>query len=108
MDKKTKKLIKKRVKINDQLEEIFHGRCVDCNVDTFHIGESYMVHDSVWKKAGMKKSGGKLCVGCIEKRLGRKLNCRDFFMIGLNIQAYMFPFAASKRLRKRLHDYESW
>ena len=81
--------------------------CVDCGVNVFDINESYMVHHHVWKKAGMKPLGGKLCVGCIEKRLGRKLNCNDFFMIGLNINAYIYPWCGSKRLRKRIHDYKS-
>lgn len=61
-----------------------------------------MVIDSVWKESGMKKAGGKLCVGCIEKRLDRKLTCRDFFVIGLNLDAFMYPYRGSKRLRKRL------
>ncbi len=105
LDKKTRKLIKKRVKINDKFEKVFSPNCVDCGVNTHHIHESYMVHDRLWKKAGMKKNGGRLCVGCIERRLGRKLRCTDFFLIGLNIDAYIYPYRASKRLRKRLHDY---
>lgn len=91
----------------EKRERFTSPNCVDCGINTIVIRESYMVHDSVWKKAGMKKCGGKLCVKCIEKRLGRKLNCRDFFMIGLNLDAYMYPHRASKRLRKRLHDYSS-
>lgn len=103
--KKVLKLAKKRDQIMDEMREVqgYNRKCVDCGVDTHHIRESYMVIDQTWKKAGMKPNGGCLCVGCIEKRLGRKLRCRDFFMIGLNINAYIYPHAASKRLRKRLH-----
>jgi hypothetical protein len=41
--------------------------------------EVYMVRESVWKKAGMEPFGGCLCIGCLEKRLGRKLKPKDFF-----------------------------
>ncbi len=40
--------------------------------------EIYMVRDSVWKAAAMKDWGGCLCIGCLEKRLGRTLNRKDF------------------------------
>ena len=40
--------------------------------------EIYMVRSAIWKKAGMKPFGGCLCIGCLEKRLGRKLKRRDF------------------------------
>jgi hypothetical protein len=40
--------------------------------------EVYMVRESVWKKAGMEPFGGCLCIGCLEKRLGRKLKPKDF------------------------------
>ena len=46
--------------------------------------EFYLVKDAVWAAAGMpratrnKHSGVSLCVGCIEKRLGRMLRPDDF------------------------------
>jgi hypothetical protein len=54
--------------------------------------EAYIVHRHVWKAAGMEpgtpnfsgKSGmagdysGVLCIGCLEKRIGRKLEPYDF------------------------------
>ena len=40
--------------------------------------EVYTVRDAVWKKAGMELMGGCLCIGCLEKRLGRRLKPRDF------------------------------
>jgi hypothetical protein len=70
--------------------------CKDCGMDTEpwppHRGtqEHYMVKDEVWQAAGMPpgKSGGDdglatvgggiLCIGCIEKRLGRLLTIDDF------------------------------
>jgi hypothetical protein len=38
----------------------------------------YIVHDHVWKAAGMEPWGGVLCVGCIEQRIGRRLTPDDF------------------------------
>jgi hypothetical protein len=69
--------------------------CIDCGMDTEpwppHRGtqEHYIVKDSVWQQAGMPLAkmasdmslhggGGCLCVGCIEKRLGRLLTVDDF------------------------------
>src|SRR5262245_25312888 len=79
-----------------------HHNCIDCGVNT-HPGapprelaeflmnrdgtfptritpesELYMVRDSVWKAAGMEPYGGCLCIGCLEKRIGRKLKPKDF------------------------------
>jgi hypothetical protein len=60
-----------------------------------------MVHDQVWAKAGMTKGerGGYLCIGCLEKRLGRRLTPKDFTDVRINN-----PLLRSKtpRLRSRL------
>ena len=50
-------------------------RCRDCGND---YDEYYMVHNHVWKAGGLPKDGGMLCIGCLEKRIGRRL-CRDDF-----------------------------
>jgi hypothetical protein len=79
-----------------------HWRCIDCDVNTApgmlgraemdaaikrdggamvtidNKSEIYTVKGHIWRKAGMEPLGGCLCVGCIEKRLGRKLRQRDF------------------------------
>ena len=50
-------------------------------LDTITFGEhteQYFVHDKVWKQAGMEPWGGCLCIGCLEKRLGRRLRPKDF------------------------------
>jgi hypothetical protein len=44
------------------------------NADT----EVYTVRPAIWKKAGMEAKDGCLCVGCIEKRIGRRLKPKDF------------------------------
>jgi hypothetical protein len=40
--------------------------------------EVYTVSDAVWARAGMEPMGGCLCIGCLEKRIGRKLKPKDF------------------------------
>jgi hypothetical protein len=42
-----------------------------------HRSEVCTVRKSVWKAAGMDEWGGCLCIGCLEKRLGRKLKPKD-------------------------------
>lgn len=83
----------------------FNPLCADCSVDVDYIQENYMVHDHVWQGAGMSPRGGRLCVKCIEKRLGRKLNRGDFTLCPLNIEPYFHKQIASKRLRKRLASF---
>jgi hypothetical protein len=40
--------------------------------------EVYQVRAPIWKQANMEPFGGCLCVGCLEKRLGRRLKPKDF------------------------------
>ena len=64
-------------------------RCRDCGWDTNSAKpgvrtENYVVHNDVWHQAGMDKMGGNLCVGCLEKRLGRQLHSGDFPAVPVN------------------------
>jgi hypothetical protein len=64
--------------------------CNDCNANIGAIGEWCLLKNSVWEKAwpgtGQKNTHTKmpmkhlLCIGCIEKRIGRRLKGRDFDM----------------------------
>jgi hypothetical protein len=96
----------------EQIETLF--LCRDCRVDTNTIDEYYMVRDEVWAAAGGKPSvtgaltNDMLCVACLERRLGRQLNPKDFILAEANI---MHP--KSPRLRSRMlgtnelfHGYE--
>ena len=56
---------------------VHHPECMDCGVDTDAINESYMVIDDLWR-AAVPTEAGMLCVGCLEKRLGRTLQRKDF------------------------------
>jgi hypothetical protein len=40
------------------------------------MSEVYCVRDRVWSAAGI--GSGCLCIGCLEKRLGRRLRPKDF------------------------------
>lgn len=40
--------------------------------------EVYTVRERVWQAAGMEPHGGCLCIGCLEKRLNRRLRPKDF------------------------------
>jgi hypothetical protein len=51
--------------------------CLDCRVDTGKLGEHYMLKDSTWYKLH-NSNQGMICIGCVEKRLGRKLTRIDF------------------------------
>ncbi len=51
--------------------------CLDCKVDTGLAGEHYMLIDKTWLSV-VDSNKGMLCIGCIEKRLGRQL-CPDDF-----------------------------
>jgi hypothetical protein len=58
--------------------------------------EVYTVRNTIWKKAGMEPFGGCLCVGCLERRLGRKLKPKDF------LRGHSFnEMPGSERLLKR-------
>jgi hypothetical protein len=59
--------------------------------------ETYMVRDKVWRAAGMGPWDGCLCVGCLEKRIGRRLRPKDF-----TDHVFNSPLKpASERLRQR-------
>lgn len=78
-------------------------RCVDCGWDTQQPGRSeyYMVEHEVWEAAGMPRwLGGQMCIGCLEKRIGRKLTRADFMDVPLN-DPDGFP-GRSRRLQDRL------
>lgn len=72
--------------------------CMDCTVDTLAIDEYYMVTDGVWELANPQRCG-MLCIGCLEKRLGRTLTAADFTAAPINHG--VFPY--SERLAARLH-----
>jgi hypothetical protein len=59
--------------------------------------EVYTVREAIWKKAGMEPMGGCLCIGCLERRLGRHLKRKDF----LRDHVFNTHLLGSPRLMKR-------
>ena len=64
----------------EQLEQAmardWSGQGVNQTIDEF--SEIYTVKAEVWEAAGVELMGGCLCIGCLEKRLGRMLTPGDF------------------------------
>jgi hypothetical protein len=87
-----------------ELEDLCRSICKDCGTDTTPpegAREDYKVHDELWRAAGMPEEDGDvyLCVGCLEKRLGRELTAEDFTSCPVN---NVSP-EQSHRLRARLN-----
>lgn len=76
--------------------------CLDCKVNTFKIHEYYMVEDAIWEAAvpDTQEQEGKLCIGCLERRLGRELKAADFTPYPINTARKI----RSARLTERLHS----
>jgi hypothetical protein len=81
--------------------------CADCGIGTIRLGEWYMVRDEVWEQAwcGRRKpwqvlpGHEVLCIGCLERRLGRTLTAFDFTDAEVNDAS---KDNISPRLRARL------
>lgn len=97
-------IIVTEVVTREEMERMYHwfrsdvGKCLDCGKDTYSLGEYYMVHDDVWKKA-VPERRGMLCILHLEKRLGRKLKRADFTNCPLNTDNLR---RGSKRLISRM------
>jgi hypothetical protein len=80
------------------------GECMDCRMQTMFNKEGeneyYAVHDEVWLQANPQDSG-KLCIGCLEGRLGRTLTPSDFTSAPINHED---TWDQSPRLRSRLRQ----
>ena len=61
----------------EQMEQAFaNGWSTQGTVDEW--AEIYTVKSKVWKAANIEPMGGCLCIGCLERRLGRTLTAKDF------------------------------
>ena len=73
--------------------------CLDCGVDTSENEEYYMLKDWLWLLVHPSRKG-KLCLSCVETRLGRRLVPNDFSDAPINeLQAEVCP-ALKERLAK--------
>jgi hypothetical protein len=69
--------------VNQGEADQFQLSAVIRNDDGYEIyvdewSEVYVVKPRVWQAAGMTRWSGCLCIGCLEKRLGRILTPADF------------------------------
>lgn len=73
-------------------------KCKDCAADTSMKGnkEHYMVLPDVWHSVA--NPNDTLCIGCLEKRLGRMLRPKDFDGYDINTA----PIERSPRLQSRI------
>jgi hypothetical protein len=74
--------------------------CLDCQNDVLRGGEYYLLRDEVWLEANPQRRG-MLCIGCVEKRLGRRMTPSDFQGAPLDHHLINGP-ALSKRLMTRI------
>jgi hypothetical protein len=77
--------------------------CWDCNFNTLHGDEYYMVDNELWKSATIFATDPidthvMLCIGCLENRIGGKLTPSDFPELPIN--RGFFPMSA--RLAQRI------
>jgi Protein of unknown function (DUF2695) len=69
--------------------------CKDCGCD---YDENYMVHEKLWKTHGV--GDDHLCIGCLEKRIGRQLRRQDFIDAPINEIVSRMSLRLQDRLRK--------
>jgi hypothetical protein len=55
-----------------------HFSCIDCGKNTENSGELYIVPNELWASSGLDSTDGMLCLGCLERRIGRPLVPGDF------------------------------
>lgn len=72
--------------------------CVGCSVDTGRINEFYFIKTEIWLSV-MPSTKGMLCIGCLEGRLGRRLQKDDFTNAFINSVQFSNK---SERLLSRL------
>lgn len=75
--------------------------CFSCKVDTRAIHEMYMVHNRIWTDAFAEKPPKYACIACLENRMRRRLNPKDFTFFPINTEPLR---KRSDRLKTRLYE----
>jgi len=82
--------------------------CLDCKVNTRIIDEYYTLFDHIWLAVNPRRNG-MLCIGCLEKRLGRMVTYEDFRPeVPINQLELNHLFPKSARLIDRLSRRNHW
>jgi hypothetical protein len=79
-------------------KELARYRCNDCSINVVTAGEFYMLKGEIWEGQLGLGLHDNLCIGCLEKRLGRKVSLRDMG----SLQSYPWTKPPSVRLEHRL------
>jgi hypothetical protein len=86
--------------------------CDDCGVDIRKAGEYLMLSPEIWDEALGLGWGDNLCIGCVEKRLGRRIGpglCPDIVNIqrcgsmSTRLQVRLFGHCITKRKPYRFY-----
>lgn len=99
----TPRAIRRRAEI-DQAR--IDSRCLVCGDETTFRADKqdewYMIRDALWLKAN-PNDDGKMCIGCVELKIGRRLRPKDFRPAPVNRVEFKGR-VVSKRLVRRLLD----
>jgi hypothetical protein len=79
-------------------ERLERYACNDCEVNVAAVGEFYMLDPKIWSGRLGLGWDDNLCIGCLERRLGRKISARDMS----SFPSYDWMAPASERLMDRL------
>lgn len=79
--------------------------CIDCKGDTHQTDKDYyMVEHHIWAKHG---AGDKmLCIGCLEKRVGRLLEGEDFLECPLN--KHLNSYVSALKYGPGIEHFKAW
>jgi hypothetical protein len=80
-------------------KELARHKCNDCGVNVIEIGEYYMLNPQIWEDHLGLEWSDNLCIGCLEKRLGRKVG--PLFIEFCSIPNYKWIKPPSDRLLDR-------
>lgn len=62
---------------NKVKKPVYRCECDDCGFDVLSGGEFFMLNPEIWDDQLGMEPDDNLCVGCIERRLGRRIDFAD-------------------------------
>jgi|ETNmetMinimDraft_2_1059921.scaffolds.fasta_scaffold157905_1 hypothetical protein len=67
----------------NSMEEV-NRDCGNCYEDCFVESQRFMLNDDLWLEVNNGKKEGKLCLDCVEDKLGRELTMYDLKDVQVN------------------------
>ena len=86
-------------KVEAELARVVDPLCMDCRSDTFASEEYYMLRFGLWRSINAR-GRGMLCLACVERRLRRSLERRDFTDAPVNQRQALKCPALAQRLER--------